>query len=187
MAGNGLVSFFFVLVPVGAILAIVFAGYFYKKISCFSEGTEKMKEIAGAIRIGARAYLRRQYRGVAIFFAIMFVILLVLALAGGGSLASLFVPLAFLTGGFCSGLAGFIGMTTATMANSRTANAARESLDDGLRVAFQSGAVMGLIVVGLGLLALSGWYFIMAALGKSLPDISTVFLNFGMGASAMGS
>src|SRR5690554_743794 len=185
MAGNGLVSFFFVLVPVGAILAIVFAGYFYKKISCFSEGTEKMKEIAGAIRIGARAYLRRQYQGVAIFFAIMFVILLVLALAGGGSLASLFVPLAFLTGGFCSGLAGFIGMTTATMANSRTANAARESLDDGLRVAFQSGAVMGLIVVGLGLLALSGWYFIMAALGKSLPDISTVFLNFGMGASAM--
>jgi K(+)-stimulated pyrophosphate-energized sodium pump len=185
MAGNGLVSFFFILVPVGAILAIVFAGNFYKKISRFPEGTEKMKEIADAIRIGARAYLRRQYRGVAIFFFVMFVILLALGFAGGGSLESLFVPLAFITGGICSGLAGFIGMTTATMANSRTANAAQKSLDDGLRVAFQSGAVMGLIVVGLGLLALSGWYFIMAAFGKSLPEISTVLLNFGMGASSM--
>ena len=112
MAGNGLVSFFFVLVPVGAILAIVFAGNFYKKISRFPEGTEKMKEIADAIRIGARAYLRRQYRGVAIFFFVMFVILLALGFAGGGSLKSLFVPLAFITGGICSGLAGFIGMTT---------------------------------------------------------------------------
>ena len=182
MAGNGLVSFFSVLVPIGALLAILFAGYFYKKISRFSEGTEKMKEIAEAIRIGARAYLRRQYRGVAIFFAVMFLILVALSLTGGGSI---FVPLAFLTGGFCSGLAGFIGMTTATMANSRTANAAQKSLDDGLRVAFQSGAVMGLIVVGLGLLALSCWYLILAALGKSLPEISTVLLNFGMGASSM--
>ena len=159
MAGNGLVRFFFILVPIGALLAILFAGYFYKKISRFSEGTEEMKEIAEAIRVGARAYLRRQYRGVAIFFAVMFVILLVLGFAGGGSLGSLFVPLAFVTGGFCSGLAGFIGMTTATMANSRTANAARKSLDDGLRVAFPSGAIMGMFVVGLGLQALSGWQF----------------------------
>src|SRR5690554_4150775 len=147
MADNGLVNFIFILVPFSAVLAIVFAGYFYKKVSRFSEGTEKMKEIAGAIRIGARAYLRRQYRGVALFFVVMFLILLALAFAGGGSLESLFVPFAFLTGGFFSGLAGFIGMTTATMANSRTANAARQGLNDGLRVAFQSGAVMGLVVV----------------------------------------
>lgn len=185
MAGNGLVSFFTVLVPIGALLAIIFAGYFYKKISGFSEGTEKMKEIAEAIRIGARAYLRRQYRGVAIFFVVMFAILLALGFAGGGSLGALFVPLAFLTGGFCSGLAGFIGMTTATMANSRTANAAQKSLDDGLRVAFQSGAVMGLIVVGLGLLAISCWYLLLSAFGKSIPEISTILLNFGMGASSM--
>src|SRR5690554_6983044 len=99
MAGNGLVSFFTVLVPIGALLAIIFAGYFYKKISGFSEGTEKMKEIAEAIRIGARAYLRRQYRGVAIFFVVMFAILLALGFAGGGSLGSFIVPLAFLTGG----------------------------------------------------------------------------------------
>ncbi|NLZ43817.1 MAG: sodium-translocating pyrophosphatase, partial [Clostridia bacterium] len=111
--------------------------------------------------------------------------LVALGFAGGGSLESLFFPLAFLTGGVCSGLTGFIGMTTATMANSRTANAAQKSLDDGLRVAFQSGAVMGLIVVGLGLLALSCWYFLMSALGKSLPEISTILLNFGMGASSM--
>lgn len=185
MAGNGLVSFFTVLVPIGALLAIIFAGYFYKKISGFSEGTEKMKEIAEAIRIGARAYLRRQYRGVAIFFVVMFAILLALGFAGGGSLGSFIVPLAFLTGGFCSGLAGFIGMTTATMANSRTANAAQKSLDDGLRVAFQSGAVMGLIVVGLGLLAISCWYLLLSAFGKSIPEISTILLNFGMGASSM--
>lgn len=185
MADNGLVNFIFILVPFSAVLAIVFAGYFYKKVSRFSEGTEKMKEIAGAIRIGARAYLRRQYRGVALFFVVMFLILLALAFAGGGSLESLFVPFAFLTGGFFSGLAGFIGMTTATMANSRTANAARQGLNDGLRVAFQSGAVMGLVVVGLGLLTLSGWYFLLSAFGKELPEISSILLNFGMGASAM--
>ena len=185
MAGNGLVGFFSVLVPVGAILAILFAGYFYRKISRFSEGTEKMKEIAGAIRIGARAYLRRQYRGVAIFFAVMFLILVALGFAGGGSLESLFVPLAFLTGGVCSGLTGFIGMTTATMANSRTANAARESLNSGLRVAFQSGAVMGIVVVGLGLLHLSAWFYLLKYLDKGIVEITSIMLNFGMGASSM--
>jgi len=188
MSNDGLVNFLFFLVPFGAVLAIVFAGYFYKNVTGFSEGTDKMKELANAVRIGARAYLRRQYQGVALFFAVMFLILLALFFIKDSfnrPMVSFFVPFAFLTGGFFSGLAGFIGMTTATMANSRTANAARSSLNSALRLAFRSGAVMGLVVVGLGLFSLSGWYFILRALGRELPEISSILLNFGMGASAM--
>src|SRR5690554_7935858 len=188
MSNDGLVNFLFFLVPFGAVLAIVFAGYFYKNVTGFSEGTDKMKELANAVRIGARAYLRRQYQGVALFFAVMFLILLALFFIRDSfnrPMVSFFVPFAFLTGDFFSGLAGFIGMTTATMANSRTANAARSSLNSALRLAFRSGAVMGLVVVGLGLFSLSGWYFILRALGRELPEISSILLNFGMGASAM--
>lgn len=188
MVKDGLANFLYFLVPVGAVLAILIAGYFYKYIAGHSEGTDKMKELANAIRIGARAYLRRQYQAVAIFFAVMFLILLAFSFVKDSynrPMVSPFVPFAFLTGGFFSGLAGFIGMTTATTANSRTANAARNSLNNALRLAFRSGAVMGLMVVGLGLFCLSGWYFILRALGRELPEISNVILNFSMGASAM--
>lgn len=188
MVNDGLANFLYFLVPVGAVLAILIAGYFYKYIAGHSEGTDKMKELADAIRIGARAYLRRQYQAVAIFFAVMFLILLTFSFVKDSynrPMVSPFVPFAFLTGGFFSGLAGFIGMTTATTANSRTANAARNSLNNALRLAFRSGAVMGLVVVGLGLFCLSGWYFILRALGRDLPEISNVILNFSMGASSM--
>src|SRR5690554_2838102 len=183
-----MVDLLFLLVPVGSILALVFAIYLYIKLGRLPEGEARMQEIAGAIRVGARAYLRRQYKGVAIFFAFMFILLMALHFfndANGKPLVSVFVPYAFLTGGFFSGLAGFIGMTTATMANSRTAHASRESLNSGLRVAFQSGAVMGMVVVGLGLLDLSIWYFLLRYLGKDIGEITRTMLNFGMGASSM--
>lgn len=188
MLKDVMVDLLFFLVPVGSVVAILFAVYLYLKISRLPEGTEIMKEISGSIRLGAKAYLKRQYKGVALFFAVMFIILLVLHFfrdSNGRALVPIFVPFAFLTGGFFSGLAGFIGMTTATMANSRTANAARESLNSGLRVAFQSGAVMGLVVVGLGLLDLSIWYFLLKSLGKTIQEITSTMLNFGMGASSM--
>lgn len=148
------------LAPIGSILALGFALYLSVSILKKDEGTDKMKEIASAVRIGAMAYLRRQYFVVGIFFAVVFVILLLLAL---NNYLVIFVPFAFLTGGFFSGLSGYIGMTIATRSNSRTANAARTSLNSGLRVAFSSGAVMGLVVVGLGLLDLSIWYYFLNA------------------------
>ena len=140
------------LAPVGSILELGFAFYLALSILRKDEGSEKMKEIAQAVRLGARAYLKRQYLGVAIFFIAVFFILLAMALKG---YLVIFVPFAFLTGGFFSGLSGFIGMTVATQSSSRTAAAAMKSLNSGLRVAFSSGAVMGLVVVGLGLLDLS--------------------------------
>ena len=144
--------------PIGSTAALCFAAFLAFSIFKKSEGTDKMKELAEAIRTGARAYLKRQYTGVAIFFTVMFLILEGLVLSGN---LSPFVPFAFLSGGFFSGLAGFIGMTVATNSNARTAFAAKESLNAGLRVAFSSGAIMGLVVVGLGLLDLSIWYFIL--------------------------
>ncbi len=179
------------LAPVGSILALGFAFYLALSILKKDEGTDKMKEIAEAVRIGARAYLKRQYAGVALFFVVMFFILLVLAFRG---YLVMFVPFAFLTGGFFSGLSGFIGMSIATQSSNRTAAAAMKSLNSGLRVAFSSGAVMGLTVVGLGLLDLSIWYYFLnwyygiypTPLGvDKISAITSTMLCFGMGASSM--
>lgn len=176
------------LAPIGSVLALVFAGYLAYSVVKKSEGTEQMAKIAAAIRQGANAYLKRQYTGVAIFFAVMVVILGILAFLG---YLTPFVPFAFLTGGFFSGLSGFCGMKIATAANSRTANASRTSLNSGLRVAFSSGAVMGLVVVGLGLLDLSIWFYFLNWFYRNLPEaekiqnITSAMLTFGMGASSM--
>lgn len=148
------------LAPVGSILALSFAVYLTIFIMRQDEGNEKMREIAQAVRIGAGAYIKRQYLGVSIFFIAAFFILFSMAFKG---YLAVFVPFAFLTGGLFSGLSGFIGMTVATQSSGRTAQAARKSLNFGLRVAFSSGAVMGLTVVGLGLLDLSIWYFFLNA------------------------
>ena len=157
-----------------------------------------MKKISLAVRKGANAYLKRQYIGVILFFAVIFVVLMVLAFMG---YLTIFVPFAFITGGFFSGLSGFIGMKIATAANARTANAARGSLNSGLRIAFSSGAVMGFVVVGLGLLDISFWYFFLkfwysdpahlaVAAGQTFQEaqiqaITSAMLTFGMGASSM--
>jgi len=178
------------LAPVGSILALGFAFYLAMYILKQDEGNDKMKEIAQAVREGAQAYLKRQYIGVSIFFIVVFFILLALAFRG---YLVMFVPFAFLTGGFFSGLSGFIGMTIATRASNRTAAAAMKSLNSGLRVAFSSGAVMGLTVVGLGLLDLSIWYYFLnwyysvhpAPLGiEKIAAITSTMLCFGMGASS---
>jgi K(+)-stimulated pyrophosphate-energized sodium pump len=171
------------LAPVGAVIALLFAGYLAYSVLKQSEGTDQMKKIAAAVRQGANAYLKRQYTGVALFFIVMFVILIALSFLG---YLNGFVPFAFITGGFFSGLSGFIGMKIATSANSRTANAAKNSLNSGLRVAFSSGAVMGLTVVGLGLLDLSVWYYLLKLVFKlDIKEITSAMLTFGMGASSM--
>lgn len=166
-----------------AIIALLFSAYRFYSVKNKPEGTEQMKSIASKIRKGAMAYLKRQYKTVGIFFAVMFVILAVLAF--GGFLTP-FVPFAFLTGGLFSGLSGFIGMNIATYANTRTANASRDGLNNGLKVAFSSGTVMGMTVVGLGLLDISMW-FIILKFGFKLPieEITSAMLTFGMGASSM--
>ncbi|MGQ9779875.1 MAG: sodium-translocating pyrophosphatase [Bacillota bacterium] len=173
----------FLLVPLGSLFALFFALYLFVTVSRQEPGNARMQEISAAIRIGAVAYLKRQYKGVALFFAVMFVILLLMAAAGN---VSIYVPFAFLTGGLFSGLSGFFGMMTATKANARTANAAMKSLNAGLRVAFSSGAVMGLVVVGLGLLDLSIWFTLLRYVWHQPLDVVTsTMLNFGMGASSM--
>ncbi len=179
----------FVLAPIGAALAIIFAFVQSRKIMKFSEGNSVMQKISGAIKKGANAYLKRQYTGVALFFVAMFVVLGIMSLNG---FLTPFVPFAFITGGFFSGLSGFIGMKIATAANARTAQAASEGLNRGLRVAFSSGAVMGFTVVGLGLLDLSIWFFLLKyVFYAGLPEveqigaISSAMLTFGMGASSM--
>lgn len=167
---------------VGSVLAILFAFIQSRKVLKFSEGNDTMKKIASAIRSGANAYLKRQYKSVAIFFAIMVVILAVLAYF---DMVSKFVPFAFVTGGFWSCTAGFIGMKIATASNSRTANAAQESLNRGLTVAFSSGAVMGFTVVGLGLLDISIWLTILKlGFHTEAAEIAQTMVMFGMGASA---
>lgn len=184
-----MLSWLFYLAPVGAVAALVFAYIQARKVMRFSEGTDRMKSIALAIRKGANAYLKRQYTGVALFFIAMFVILGIMAIFG---FLTPFVPFAFITGGFFSGLSGFIGMKIATYANSRTAQAASEGLNKGLRVAFGSGAVMGFVVVGLGLLDLSIWFFLLKFVfygglpeAEQVQKITSAMLTFGMGASSM--
>ena len=169
---------------VGALIALIFALTQAKKVLKFSEGTELMQKLAASIRKGANAYLTRQYTTVAKIFIIVFVILLILA--GVGMLDNWFIPFAFLTGGIWSGLAGFVGMKIATSANARTANAAHESLNRGLNVAFSSGAVMGFTVVGLGLLDVSIWFHILKYIaGFEAAQIAQTMVMFGMGASFM--
>ena len=180
---------FFTIVPICSLIALGFALILVFKILKNDEGTDKMKEIASAVREGAAAYLHRQYKASSVFFAVVFVLLLYLSLKG---YFVLFVPFAFLTGGLFSGLAGFCGMKIATASGARTAHACRTSLNSGLRLAFSSGAVMGFIVVGLGLLDLSiwfyslDWYYSNNALPQGLDKITTItstMLTFGMGAS----
>ncbi|MGI6479449.1 MAG: sodium-translocating pyrophosphatase [Salinivirgaceae bacterium] len=177
----------FWLVPISSIVALGFAYYFYKKTLSLDEGTDMMKKIALHVRQGAMAYLRQQYKVVAIVFVV--ITLIFAFLAYGLKIQNPWVPFAFITGGFFSGLAGFFGMKTATYASARTANAARNSLNNGLKVAFRSGAVMGLVVVGLALLDISLWYIILdrfiveATSAQKLVVITTTMLTFGMGAS----
>ena len=166
-----------------SVLALLFAALTAMRVMRFSEGTELMRKISLSIRQGANAFLRRQYKIVMIFFGVMFLLLGGLAIA---KLLSPFVPFAFVTGGFFSALSGFIGMKIATASNARTANACREGLNRGLRVAFSAGSVMGFTVVGLGLLDISIWFTLLKFVFK-LPDteIAGAMVTFGMGASSM--
>ena len=173
----------FWIVPLASLMALGFAWYFFRAMMRCSEGTDRMKEIAAHVRQGAMAYLRQQYKVVTVVFLIL--ALFFAFLAYGLGVQNPWVPFAFLTGGLFSGLAGYIGMRTATYAS---AHAASQSLNQGLRVAFRSGAVMGLVVVGLGLLDISAWYlvlnhFIDATGSQKLMIITTTMLTFGMGAS----
>lgn len=166
-----------------AVIALVFAASKFFSVKSKPEGTETMANISSRIRKGAMAYLKRQYRTVGIFFAVMFIVLVIFAAAG---FLTPFVPFAFLTGGFFSGLSGFVGMKIATYANSRTANGAREGLNKGLKIAFASGSVMGMTVVGLGLLDISVWFMILKFGFKlDVDSIMSAMLTFGMGASSM--
>ena len=177
----------FWIVPACAVIALLFARIFFKGMMKESEGTDTMKRIAGHVRKGAMAYLRQQYRVVALVFLVLCV--LFAWMAYGPGLQNPWVWFAFLTGGFFSGLAGYIGMKTATYASARTANAARRSLNDGLKVAFRSGAVMGLVVVGLALLDISLWWLLLDYFVEEATEtekaivITTTMLTFGMGAS----
>ncbi len=176
----------FYAVPVAAVIALFFAWWFFHRMMKESEGTVTMKEIAQYVREGAMAYLKQQYKVVVIVFIVLAVLFAVLAYGFG--VQNPWVPFAFLTGGFFSGLAGFVGMKTATYASARTANATMRSLNAGLKVAFRSGAVMGLTVVGLGLLDISIWWMVLRAFydpsdAQNLIVITTTMLTFGMGAS----
>lgn len=179
----------FWLVPAASVIALFFAWYFFRQMMKESEGTVTMARIAQYVREGAMSYLKQQYKIVALVFLVLVILFLFMAFVL--KVQNEWVPIAFLTGGFFSGLAGFLGMKTATYASARTANAARESLNKGLQVAFRSGAVMGLVVVGLGLLDISFWYFLLNALipadvldpTHKLSIITTTMLTFGMGAS----
>ena len=169
------------LSPAAALIALLFAGYLYQNVMKHSEGTEVMIEIAQAVREGAMAYLSRQYRIVTMVFVVLFVILLVMSLFG---LQSIIVPFAFVTGGFFSGVCGYIGMKTATNASARTANAARTSLNEGLQVAFRAGAVMGLSVVGFALLDSSLWFLVLYyVIPQDINQITVIMLSAAMGAS----
>jgi len=172
---------------IGGILALVFAYVQRGKVMACSEGTEKMQKIAASIREGANAYLKHQYTTVAKVFVVVFVILLVIAFASGGKMLSKFTPFAFVTGGIFSMLAGFIGMRIATNSNARTAQAASESLNKGLRVAFSSGSVMGFTVVGLGMLDITLWFIVLRfVFGETDPQtIGNIMVMNGMGASFM--
>ncbi len=195
----------FWIIPFSAVLALVFAWYFFRNMMKNSEGSEKMKQIAQYVREGAMAYITRQYRVVALVFVILMLLLALLAFFG---VQNPFVPIAFLTGGFFSGLCGYLGMRTATHASARTAFGASQSLNRGLQIAFRSGAVMGLVVVGFGLLDIALWYVILTKLvytpehmisgvhflgldfvhagitqHQKMVEITATMLTFGMGAS----
>ena len=182
-------SILFWLVPFASVLALCFALYFHKQMMKESEGTPQMIKIAAAVRRGAMSYLKQQYKIVGWVF--LGLVILFSVMAYGFQVQNAWVPIAFLTGGFFSGLSGFLGMKTATYASARTANAARTSLNAGLRIAFRSGAVMGLVVVGLGLLDISFWYLLLnwaipadvLTPTHKLCIITTTMLTFGMGAS----
>ncbi|WP_407442671.1 sodium-translocating pyrophosphatase [Fibrobacter sp.] len=206
------VPMYWILVPVAALVALAMAFHFYRAMKREPDGNRKMKAIAHFVRVGAFAYLKRQYKTVSIVFAVLFVVFVVLAVF---KIQNPFVPVAFLTGGFFSGLCGFLGMKTATYASSRTANGAISSLNKGLVVAFRSGAVMGLVVVGFGLVDISAWFFLLNYIYDSniwgfgadianklglgawsdslvqneawahakMVEITTTMLTFGMGAS----
>ena len=166
-----------------SVIALLFALLQSKKVLAFSEGNELMQKISRAVRTGASAFLKRQYRTVTIFFGCMFVVLCVMAYL---KLLTWYVPFAFITGGFFSGLSGFIGMSIATRANDRTAAAAQKGLNRGLRIAFSAGSVMGFTVVGLGLLDISLWYAVLKLVfHESLETITAAMITFGMGASSM--
>ena len=175
----------FWLVPVASVVALTMAWYFFRQMMGEDEGTPRMREIAGHVRRGAMAYLKQQYRVVSIVFVVLAVVFAFMAYVL--KVQNPWVPFAFLTGGLFSGLAGFFGMKTATYASGRTANAARQGLNQGLRVAFRSGAVMGLVVVGLGLLDIAIWFLVLSyfyqGTGIALITITTTMLTFGMGAS----
>src|SRR5574344_1640053 len=192
-----LIPFYFWSIPVASIVALSLAYYFFRNMMREDEGTPRMIEIAEHVRRGAMAYLRQQYKVVTIVFIVLAIFFAFLAY--GLHVQNPWVPFAFLTGGFFSGLAGFFGMKTATYASARTANAAQRSLNSGLTLAFRSGAVMGLVVVGLGLLDISVWFYalqyfigvldsttnalITADPSMKLIMITTTTLTFGMGAS----
>ena len=175
----------FWLVPIASVVALAMAWAFFRSMMGADEGTPRMREIAGHVRRGAMAYLRQQYKVVGIVFAVLAMLFAVMAYVLHWQ--NPWVPFAFLTGGFFSGLAGFFGMKTATYASARTANAARVSMDAGLKIAFRSGAVMGLTVVGLGLLDIAIWFLVLSHFYKddsmALVTITTTMLTFGMGAS----
>ena len=180
-------NYLFYFVPAASLIALFFAWFFYHQMKKENEGTPTMKEIAQYVREGAMAYLKQQYKVVGIVFVILAVLFSILAFGFG--VQNKWVPFAFLTGGFFSALAGYIGMRTATYASARTANAVSKSLNSGLKLAFRSGAVMGLTVVGLGLLDISIWWVVLNAFvheaseSQTLVVITTTMLTFGMGAS----
>ena len=179
------IPFVFWLVPIASLVALAMAGYFFRQMRKEDEGTPRMIEIAEFVRKGAMAYLRQQYKVVTIVFIVLALVFAFMAYVL--KVQNPWVPFAFLTGGFFSGLAGFFGMKTATYASARTANAARKSLNSGLKVAFRSGAVMGLVVVGLGLLDIAIWFLVLSYFyqgsSMALITITTTMLTFGMGAS----
>jgi len=184
-------DFFKYITIIGSLFALAFAWYLTRKILKNKEGTSEMVEIANAVRIGARAYLKRQYKGISLFFGIVFIILLIMTFS---NTLPIFVPFAFVTGGFFSALSGYIGMSVATQASARTAYAARSSLNQALKIAFSAGLVMGLVVVGLALLYISTWYDLLTwfytrvkpivSMDKRLELITSTMICFGMGASA---
>lgn len=184
-----MVTSIFWIIPAASVLALLFAWYFFRQMKKESEGTETMIRIASHVRKGAMSYLKQQYKVVGYVFMVLVVLFAFMAYVL--NVQNEWVPIAFLTGGFFSGLAGFLGMKTATYASARTANAARYSLNKGLQIAFRSGAVMGLVVVGLGLLDISFWYILLNAVlpvdalnpTSKLTLITTTMLTFGMGAS----
>ena len=179
------IPFAFWLVPIASVVALSMAWFFFRSMLSADEGTPRMREIAGHVRRGAMAYLKQQYKVVTIVFVVLALVFSFMAYVL--KVQNPWVPFAFLTGGFFSGLAGFFGMKTATYASARTANAARQSLDGGLKIAFRSGAVMGLTVVGLGLLDIAIWFLVLSSFyhgdKMALITITTTMLTFGMGAS----